>query len=317
MTSQNDEQIVDAVRERYSSVARRVLRDDPAGCCGSDTACCSTDASGITADLYRIDELAGLPLKAALASLGCGNPAALAELAAGQTVLDLGSGGGIDVLLAARRVGATGFVYGLDMTDEMLDLARQNANQAGATNVEFLKGDLASIPLAANSVDVIISNCVINLAVDKGPVLEEAFRVLRPGGRFAVSDIVVHGGLPTDLVDTAELRRDLGSWSGCIAGALSDEEYRRLLGDAGFCRIDLEITRRYTVEQVGESFPVWVERMGTEQANDLVGRFASTFVRATKPEPTMRSIAQRESGSCCATAREGGCCSTATSGGMS
>jgi len=340
MTTHNDQQIVDAVREHYGSVARTVLTENKGGCCtpeGVAAACCSDDsaccaADGITDHLYQIDELAGLPLKAALASLGCGNPTALAQLEPGQTVLDLGSGGGIDVLLSARRVGPTGFAYGLDMTDDMLQLARQNAAQAGATNVEFLKGDIASIPLPSKSVDVIISNCVINLAVDKAPVLDEAFRVLKPGGRFAVSDIVIHGGLPADVVDTAEFRRDLSSWSGCIAGALTDGEYRRLLDAAGFTAINLEVTRRYTVEQVGASFPVLVDRLGREQATELVSRFASTFVRATKPRSDVLTVVQAEQASCCTPTTQGqadccapqatsccssasgdGCCSTTTS----
>ncbi len=320
MTTHHDQQIVDAVRERYGSVARRVLTEnqvgcctsEPVACCGGESSCCGTEGDGITDNLYQIDELAGLPLKAALASLGCGNPTALAQLEPGQTVLDLGSGGGIDVLLSARRVGPTGFAYGLDMTDDMLQLARQNAAQAGATNVEFLTGDIASIPLPSNTVDVILSNCVINLAPNKAPVLEEAFRVLKPGGRFAVSDIVIHGGLPADLVDTAELRRDLSSWSGCIAGALTDNEYRQLLGAAGFAEIDLEITRHYTIEQVGASFPVWVERMGAEQAADLVRRFASTFVRATKPHVGALNVVQAEPASCCTPETQGqaNCCAS-------
>jgi ubiquinone/menaquinone biosynthesis C-methylase UbiE len=230
-----------------------------------------------------VDELEGLPLKAALASLGCGNPTALAELQPGEVVLDLGSGGGIDVLLSARRVGPAGYAYGLDMTDTMLELARRNAAEAGADNVEFLKGDIAAIPLPSNSVDVIISNCVINLAVDKAPVLREAFRVLKPGGRFAVSDIVIHGGLPAGLADTTAFRRDVSSWTGCIAGALTDGEYRQHLADAGFRDIDLEVTRRYTLEQLGTPLPAWAGQIGDDRANDLVGRFASTFVRATKP----------------------------------
>ena len=305
MTTHHDQDIVAAVRERYGSIALNVLNDQASGCCTLDTqgqadccapqaatsccttasgdACCTTTSDGITANLYQVDELDGLPLKAALASLGCGNPTALAELHPGEVVLDLGSGGGIDVLLSAQRVGPTGYAYGLDMTDAMLDLARRNAAEAGAENVEFLKGDIASIPLPSNSVDVIISNCVINLAIDKAPVLQEAFRVLKPGGRFAVSDIVIHGGLPAGFVDTTEFRRDLSSWSGCIAGALTDEEYQTLLHDAGFTNIDLEVTRRYTMEQISDTLPTWVETLGNAQAQDIVERFASTFVRATKP----------------------------------
>jgi ubiquinone/menaquinone biosynthesis C-methylase UbiE len=196
-------------------------------------------------------------------------------------VLDLGSGGGIDVLLSARRVGPTGFAYGLDMTDAMLDLARANAAEAGAANVAFLKGNIAAIPLPDTSVDVIISNCVINLAPDKAPVLQEAFRVLKPGGRFAVSDIVIHGGLPAELQDTTTLRRDLSSWAGCIAGALTDAEYAALLSAAGFERIDLEVTRRYSVADVPAQ--QWIAQVPPEVAAEVVGRFASTFVRAAKP----------------------------------
>ena len=306
MIAPEDHAVVAAVRERYGSIALSVLNDQASGCCTLDTqgqagccepqaassccttasgdACCSTaSGDGITDNMYQVDELDGLPLKAALASLGCGNPTALAELHPGEVVLDLGSGGGIDVLLSARRVGPTGYAYGLDMTDAMLDLARKNAADAGAENVEFLKGDMAEIPLPSNSVDVVISNCVINLAVDKAPVLHEAFRVLKPGGRFAVSDIVIHGEVPTGLVDTAAFRRDLSAWSGCIAGALTDHEYRALLVAAGFTNIGLEVTRRYTIEQLGDTLPAWVQTLGDAQAQDIMGRFASTFVRATKP----------------------------------
>ena len=282
MNAPADKQVVEAVREKYGSIALDVLNDrSTSGCCDDD--CCGTASDGITDNLYQVDDLDGLPLKAALASLGCGNPTALAELHPGEVVLDLGSGGGIDVLLSARRVGPTGFAYGLDMTDAMLELARRNAAEAGATNVEFLKGDIGAIPLPDNSVDVIISNCVINLAVDKAPVLREAFRVLKPGGRFAVSDIVIQGELPADLVDSAEFRRDISSWAGCIAGALTDGEYRRLLADAGFAGIDLEVTRRYNLEQMGDSVPSLIRRLGPDQARDIVSRFGSTFVRATKP----------------------------------
>ena len=304
MTTHHDQDIVVAVRERYGSIALNVLNDSASGCCTVDmqgqagccepqaaSSCCTTESGepccstassdGITDNLYEVDELDGLPLKAALASLGCGNPTALAELHPGEVVLDLGSGGGIDVLLSARRVGPTGYAYGLDMTDAMLDLARTNAADAGADNVEFLKGDMAAIPLPSNSVDVVISNCVINLAVDKAPVLQEAFRVLKPGGRFAVADIVIHGGLPANLVDTTAFRRDVSSWSGCIAGALTDGEYQTLLADAGFTDIHLEITRRYTMEQLGDTLPTWVQMVG--DAQEIVQRFASTFVRATKP----------------------------------
>jgi arsenite methyltransferase len=198
-------------------------------------------------------------------------------------VLDLGSGGGIDVLLSARRVGPSGFAYGLDMTDAMLELARHNAAEAGVQNVAFLKGEIASIPLPDASVDVIVSNCVINLAPDKAPVFQEAFRVLKPGGRFAVSDIVLHGGVPAELIDTTQMRRDLSSWAGCIAGALTDAEYHTGLEAAGFTAIELEITRRYTVADIPVSATGWAAGLDETTRAELVGRFASTFVRATKP----------------------------------
>ncbi|MDQ5851330.1 MAG: arsenite methyltransferase [Chloroflexota bacterium] len=296
MSTQEQATITEAVRTRYAGIALEVLEgEQSSGCCGpsaSTTGCCGSTASSccgtgtgdtISNNLYLADELEGVPLKAALASLGCGNPTALAELHAGETVLDLGSGGGIDVLLSARRVGPTGFAYGLDMTDEMLELARRNAAEAGAQNVAFLKGDIAAIPLPDNSVNVIISNCVINLAADKDPVLREAFRVLKPGGRFAVSDIVIHGGIPAELVDSDELRRDLSSWAGCIAGALTDAEYRQGLEAAGFEQVDLEVTRRYDRADLGTTLPAWVAQVGDDVAAQIAGRFASTFVRATKP----------------------------------
>jgi ubiquinone/menaquinone biosynthesis C-methylase UbiE len=274
--------VAEAVRTHYGAIAADVLSGARAGCCDSE--CCgSTSGSTISAGLYQVDQLEGLPLKAALASLGCGNPTALAELHAGETVLDLGSGGGIDVLISARRVGATGHAYGLDMTDAMLELARRNADEAGATNVSFLKGDIAAIPLPDNSVDVIISNCVINLAVDKAPVLKEAFRVLKPGGRFAVSDIVIHGELPAELASGDSMRRDLSSWSGCIAGALTDKEYRAGLAAAGFTKIELEVTRRYGLADVPENLTGWAAGLGEAQRAQLVEQFASTFVRAVKP----------------------------------
>jgi ubiquinone/menaquinone biosynthesis C-methylase UbiE len=284
LTNADDQDILTTVRQRYGAVATLVLANNTAGCCGSD--CCGDAAdSSITQNLYLADELEGLPLKAALASLGCGNPTALAELRPGEVVLDLGSGGGIDVLLSARRVGPSGFAYGLDMTDVMLELARHNAADAGAQNVAFLKGEIAAIPLPDASVDVIVSNCVINLTPDKAPVFQEAFRVLKPGGRFAVSDIVIHGGLPAGLMDTAQMRQDLSSWAGCIAGALTDEEYRAGLAAAGFSAIDLEITRQYTVADVPASVTGWAAGLDEASRAELVGRFASTFVRATKPAP--------------------------------
>jgi ubiquinone/menaquinone biosynthesis C-methylase UbiE len=284
LTNVDDQDILTTVREHYGVVAIEVLANNTAGCCGSG--CCGgADDSSITQDLYLADELEGLPLRAALASLGCGNPTALAELRPGEVVLDLGSGGGIDVLLSARRVGPTGFAYGLDMTDAMLELARHNAAEAGAQNAAFLKGEIAAIPLPDASVDVIVSNCVINLAPDKAAVFQEAFRVLKPGGRFAVSDIVIHGGLPSGLLDTAQMRQDLSSWAGCIAGALTDAEYRAGLAAAGFSAIDLEITRQYTVADIPSSATGWAAGLDEASRAELVGRFASTFVRATKPAP--------------------------------
>ncbi len=279
-----NKQITDAVRDRYGSIAVKVLDGQAdSGCCGSSSCCGSESGDSISQGLYTVEELEGLPLKAALASLGCGNPTALAELHAGEVVLDLGSGGGIDVLLSARRVGPTGFAYGVDMTDEMLELARRNAAEAGVENVAFLKGDIANIPLPDNSVDVIISNCVINLATDKEAVLREAFRVLKPGGRFAVSDIVIHGGLPSAL-DHSAMRRDLSAWAGCIAGALTDAECREGLAEVGFSEIDLQTTRRYTLADLPQPLPLWVTDLGDSMAEDIVGRFASTFVRARKLE---------------------------------
>ena len=278
-TTTDKQDILTTVREHYGAVAIEVLANNTAGCCGS------ADDSSITQNLYLADQLEGLPLKAALASLGCGNPTALAELRPGEVVLDMGSGGGIDVLLSARRVGPTGFAYGLDMTDAMLELARHNAAEAGAQNVAFLKGEIAAIPLPDASVDVIVSNCVINLVPDKAAVFQEAFRVLKPGGRFAVSDIVIHGGLPSGLMDTAQMRQDLSSWAGCIAGALTDAEYRALLAAAAFTAIELEITRRYTIADIPASATAWAAGLDEASRTELVGRFASTFVRATRPAP--------------------------------
>src|SRR6266540_921792 len=223
------------VRTKYAERARRVVESEPAT---DDSGCCSgTCADPITSDLYTADDAAAIPEDALKASLGCGNPTALASLQAGEVVLDLGSGGGIDVLLSAKRVGPTGFAYGLDMTDAMLELAERNRQEAGVENVQFLKGVIEDIPLPADSVDVVISNCVINLSADKGQVLREAYRVLKAGGRFAVSDIVFQGRFPEAL------RNDLESWAGCIAGALEEEQYRQLLQSAGFTNVEFEVTR--------------------------------------------------------------------------
>ena len=263
----SDAGIKEAVREKYGQAARRVGE----GCCGASV---GTDA--ISANLYNDQETGTLPEAAVAASLGCGNPTALAELKPGETVLDLGSGGGIDVLLSARRVGPTGKAYGLDMTDEMLALARDNQRKAGIENVEFLKGDIEAIPLPDNSVDVIISNCVINLSGDKDAVLREAFRVLKPGGRFAVSDVVTRGAVPEAL------RRDMLLWVGCIAGALDEDDYRGKLGTAGFEAITIEPTRVYRVEDARE----FLAGKGVDVnaiAALIDGKFMSAFIRASKP----------------------------------
>jgi arsenite methyltransferase len=263
------------VRERYGKAALQVATGGKTSCCGASCGCGSDDP--ITSNLYGENETATLPPEAVLASLGCGNPTALAELHEGEVVLDLGSGGGIDVLLSAKRVGPTGKAYGLDMTDEMLDLARENQRKAGAANVEFLKGEIESIPLPDGSVDVIISNCVINLSADKGQVLREAFRVLKPGGRLAISDVVVRGEVPS------EVRRSLELWVGCVAGALSEEEYQRFLGEAGFDEIGLEPTRVYEMEDAR----AFLESSGLDAdvlAREVGGRVMGAFVRARKPK---------------------------------
>lgn len=274
------------IRQKYGEAARRVVQPDAAtSCCGGavpvpSTSCCSTGALAgtdpITRDLYDSVQTGQLPEAAVLASLGCGNPTALAELKAGETVLDLGSGGGIDVLLSARRVGPTGKAYGLDMTDEMLALADENRRKAGATNVEFLKGEIEHVPLPDASVDVIISNCVINLSADKDQVLREAFRVLRPGGRFAVSDVVTRGGI------RPEIRRSVLAWVGCVAGALDEGEYRDKLARAGFVDIDVEPTRIYTAEDAREF--LGANGLDASAVSDgMDGRFFSAFIRARKP----------------------------------
>ena len=264
-----------AVREKYGAIASAVSKESSnTSCCGPATCGCGDP---ITSNLYSDAETSGLPAQAVAASLGCGNPTALLDLKPGQTVLDLGSGGGIDVLLSAKRVGPTGKAYGLDMTDEMLALARENQRKAGATNVEFLKGTIEAIPLPDDSVDVIISNCVINLSSDKDAVLREAFRVLRPGGRFAVSDVVVRGDVP------AEIRRSMELWVGCIAGALEEQEYVAKLRSAGFADVEVEPWRIYKMDDARAFLTekgIDVDRL----APRVDGRFASAFVRARKPE---------------------------------
>ncbi len=275
------------VRDKYGAAARRVLhsvdaaRASGASCCGPVNSCCGGAAfdgttDPITSNLYLTGEIDALPEAAVLASLGCGNPTALAELRQGEVVLDLGSGGGIDVLLSARRVGPTGKAYGLDMTDDMLALARRNAQDAGVTNVEFLRGRIEEIPLPSASVDVIISNCVVNLSGDKRKVLQEAFRVLKPGGRFAVSDVVVQGELPADVKRSMEL------WVGCVAGALSDQEFIALLREAGFETPTVEFTRTYDMNDARD-FLVNTGLDAERIAAQVAGRVGAAFVHATKP----------------------------------
>ena len=269
--SQQD--LADVVKQKYAAAAKQAAAGD-AACCGG-----AADLSGcdpVTKDLYDRSQIAGLPQEAVAASLGCGNPTALAELRPGETVLDLGSGGGIDVLLSAQRVGPTGKAYGLDMTGEMLALARENQRKSGLGNVEFLEGAIEEIPLPDNSVDVIISNCVINLSGQKDRVLEEAFRVLRPGGRLAVSDVVVRGEVP------AEIRKSMELWVGCIAGALEEYEYRDKLFRAGFESIDIEPTRIYRSEEA-RGFLIRAGLDPEKVAPKIDGKFTSAFIRAIKP----------------------------------
>jgi SAM-dependent methyltransferase len=280
-----DTNVQSAVREKYGAIATSVKTSkDKTSCCGDP----------ITSHLYSDTETGDLPADAVTASLGCGNPTALVQLEPGQTVLDLGSGGGIDVLLSAKRVGPTGRVYGLDMTGEMLALARENQKKAGATNVEFLEGTIEAIPLPDNSVDVIISNCVINLSSDKDAVLREAFRVLKPGGRFAVSDVIVRGDVPDDI------RRNMELWVGCIAGALRDDEYSTKLQAAGFTAVELDPWRVYRIEDARAFLTdsgVDVDRMAPE----VDGRFASAFIRARKPDaPGMAGARTCCGPDCCA-----------------
>ena len=286
-TEVNHAEVKETVRQKYGEAARRASSGGVASSCCGASASCDTGADPITRDLYDESQKTLLPDAAVKASLGCGNPTALAELKPGETVLDLGSGGGIDVLLSARRVGPTGKAYGLDMTDDMLALARENQKKAGVENVEFLKGEIENIPLADNSVDVIISNCVINLSADKDRVIWEAFRVLKPGGRFAVSDVVVRGDVPE------EIRRSMLLWVGCIAGALRDEDYVAKLAKAGFESVGIEPTRVYNIEDAR----AFLSTEGVDVdaiARQVEGKFISAFLRATKPQ----------SSSCCSPA----CC---------
>ncbi len=286
--------IQDQVKEKYGTVARSVAQADPEQACCQPAAhsgglrCCDP----ITRNLYSAAEKGQLPEKAVLASLGCGNPTALIDLRAGETVLDLGSGGGIDVLLSAQRVGPAGKAYGLDMTDDMLALARENQRQAGVSNVEFLKGEIEAIPLPDNAVDVIISNCVINLSADKDRVLAEAYRVLKPGGRFAVSDVVVRGTVPD------EVRKSMMLWVGCMAGALEESDYTAKLAKAGFGEISIEPTRVYNIEDARQ----FLAEAGVDVdaiAPQVQGKFISAFIRAARPKAA-----------CCAP----GCCTPVAAG---
>jgi arsenite methyltransferase len=280
MSSQD---IREVIKEKYGEAALRV-KTGGSSCCGANPAAGSGCADPITSNIYDAAQRGQIPAEALLSSLGCGNPTALAKLNQGEVVLDLGSGGGIDVLLSARRVGATGKAYGLDMTDEMLSLANENKRKAGADNVEFLKGEIEHIPLPDNSVDVVISNCVINLAADKDRVFREAFRVLKPGGRFAVSDVVTRGEMPS------EIRKNVLLWVGCVAGALEETDYHRKLASAGFEQIELEPTRIYRIEDAreflsGQNIDV------NAIAPHVDGKFMSAFVRAVKPQQNQRCCA--------------------------
>ena len=280
----NPSEIKEHVRAEYGQAARQAKNGKPS-CCGTGSLLEGDALDPITGNLYGTDETSGLPAEAVRASFGCGNPTALATIQPGETVLDLGSGGGIDVFLSARRVGPTGKVYGLDMTDEMLALARENQQKAGVLNVEFLKGDIEQMPLPDNSVDVIISNCVINLSPDKDQVFKEAFRVLKPGGRLAVSDIVVRGTMPQEIRHSVEL------WAGCVAGALEEAVYLEKLQQAGFEQTSIEPTRIYSAADARE-FLMGAGLNVETVAKAIDGKFISGFIRAVKPKETR---------SCCAT----------------
>jgi len=306
MTMNTDVDVKEVVKARYGEAATRVAQGAGNSCCGGASAI-GGGCDPITSNLYDALQAGDVPEQALLASLGCGNPTALAELKAGETVLDLGSGGGIDVLLSARRVGPTGQAYGLDMTDQMLALAQENKRKSGLTNVHFLKGEIENIPLPANSVDVVISNCVINLSADKDRVLKEAFRVLKPGGRFAVSDVVVRGEVP------AAIRRNMELWIGCVAGALSEQDYLAKLAAAGFEGASIEVTRVYSAEDARD-FLAGQHTVLQQLAQQIDGKFVSGFIRAVKPgargadgaaaaEPAATAQAAA-AGDCCAA----GCC---------
>jgi SAM-dependent methyltransferase len=295
-TTYSAEHVTTIVKAKYGSAARSVASGERASCCGTSSGgssgCCGSTGDAwdpITSNLYDEGQTSGIPAEALLASLGCGNPTALATLKPGETVLDLGSGGGIDVLLSARRVGPSGRVFGLDMTDEMLALAEENRLRAGAENVQFLRGEIERIPLPGNTVDVIISNCVINLSADKRQVLAEAFRVLKPGGRFAVSDVIVRGETPP------EVRRNMELWVGCVAGALEEQEFLALLAEVGFESASIEPTRIYAADDA----KAFLEGTGLDAeafARDVDGKFMSAFVRATKPAS---ATTKRCSPECC------------------
>jgi len=301
MNTQGD--ITKVVKHRYGEAATRVAQGGASSCCGGASASVG-GSDPITSNLYDAVQAGEVPEKALLASLGCGNPTALAELKAGETVLDLGSGGGIDVLLSAKRVGPTGKAFGLDMTDEMLALAEANKRKSGLGNVHFLKGEIENIPLPDNSVDVIISNCVINLSADKDRVLQEAYRVLKPGGRFAVSDVVVRGAVPPVI------RRSMELWVGCVAGALSDQDYLAKLAAAGFENAEIEVTRVYRVDDAQEFLAGQCADL-QQLAQQVDGKFVSGFIRAVKPgarragneAPVVTSV-ESEPSACCAR----GCC---------
>lgn len=284
----NQSEIKDHVRSEYGQAARQARNGKPS-CCGTGSLLQGDALDPITGNLYGTEETSGLPDEAVRASFGCGNPTALATIQPGETVLDLGSGGGIDVFLSARRVGPSGKVYGLDMTDEMLALARENQQKAGVTNAEFLKGDIEQIPLPDNSVDLIISNCVINLSPDKDQVLKEAYRVLKPGGRLAISDIVVRGSMPEDIRHSVEL------WAGCVAGALEETVYLKKLQQAGFEQASIEATRIYSAEDARE-FLMGAGLNVETVVKEIDGKFVSGFIRAVKPAETQSCC----SPTCCA-----------------